>query len=113
MSLLGDIVHVNVLGNHFIILNNPKYVSEILDAKSRLYSDRPILMMAGKLVGWEGATVCRPFDDNWAQHRRLMANFMGTHAKVAEFESVIHGGVKKLLSRIVTSPERQLEHFQK
>lgn len=45
-------MHVDVLGTHIIILNEFKYAYEMLEAKGKLYSNRPSLMMAGDLVGW-------------------------------------------------------------
>ena len=69
-------------------------------------------MMAGELVGWGEGPALRPFDDIWVEQRKYMSNFLGTRSKVERFESVIHEEVKKLLSRIVVDPERQLELFQ-
>lgn len=109
----GGIVHVDVLDNHIIILNDPKYVVEILESKGRMYSERPRFMMAGELVGWGDGPALRPFDNIWTEQRKYISNFMGTRSKVEGFESVIRAEVGKLLVRIVSSnPEKQLELFQ-
>lgn len=87
-------------------------MNEILGSKSRLYSERPALMMAGKLVGWEDGPALRPFDDVWLEQRRYISNFLGTRSKIEGFESVINEEIKKLLPRLLNNPEKQLEFFQ-
>jgi hypothetical protein len=41
----GDIVHIEVLGHHFIILNSTKAAVDLLDQRSKIYSDRPNIPM--------------------------------------------------------------------
>ncbi|KAG2095906.1 cytochrome P450 [Suillus discolor] len=45
----GDITHIEVLGRHIIVLNSVKTAMDMMDSKSTLYSDRPVLPMAGEL----------------------------------------------------------------
>ncbi|GJJ15250.1 hypothetical protein Clacol_009526 [Clathrus columnatus] len=109
----GPIVHINVLGNHLIILNDAKYATEMLDSKSRLYSGRPSFIMSGQMVGWGEGPALIQFNDTWAEYRKLMANFIGTHSKVEDFEYVIHEEVKELLTRFMSMPNEYLNHFEK
>jgi len=37
----SDLVHINVLGDHTIVLNSVKATDELLERRSALYSDRP------------------------------------------------------------------------
>jgi hypothetical protein len=41
----GDVVHMEVLGNHFIILNSTKAAVELLEKRSSIYADRPYMAM--------------------------------------------------------------------
>ena len=41
----GDVVYVNALGKHLIILNSAKAANELLEQRSAIYSDRPYLPM--------------------------------------------------------------------
>ena len=41
----GDIVHLNVLGQHIVILDSVEAVKELLDRRSAIYSDRPHMPM--------------------------------------------------------------------
>jgi hypothetical protein len=42
---LGDIVYGYALGQHVIILNSRKAVTELFEKRSQIYSDRPLLPM--------------------------------------------------------------------
>ncbi|KAG1876583.1 cytochrome P450 [Suillus subalutaceus] len=48
----GDISHVEVLGQHIIVLNSVKSAVDMLDKKGTVYSDRPVLPMGGELHRW-------------------------------------------------------------
>jgi hypothetical protein len=48
---VGGIVYLEVMGNPIVVINDPKIAIEMLDKKG-FYSERPVLTMAGKLVGW-------------------------------------------------------------
>ena len=41
----GDIVYTYAMGQHIIILNSLKAVTDLFDKRSQIYSDRPILPM--------------------------------------------------------------------
>lgn len=37
----GDVIHLNILGKHFIVLNSRKAAVDLLDKRGSKYSDRP------------------------------------------------------------------------
>ena len=45
----GDVIHANVLGTHYIILNSLEAVEDLLEKRSAIYSDRPRLPMMNEL----------------------------------------------------------------
>lgn len=45
----GDIVHVTVLGQHIVMLNSAKAVTDLLERRSAVYSSRPQTTMIGDL----------------------------------------------------------------
>ncbi|TFK43947.1 cytochrome P450 [Crucibulum laeve] len=109
----GGIVYLNVLGNSIVILNDSKYALDMLDKKSRIYSDRPTLTMAGTLVGWDEGPALIPFCDTWSEYRRLFAQFMGTHSKVYEFEEVLQDENNIFLKRLLANPNNWVDHARK
>lgn len=44
---LGDIVHLNLLGKHVVVLNSYEIAKDVLEQSK--YSDRPHFTMAGEL----------------------------------------------------------------
>jgi hypothetical protein len=106
-------VHVSALGQSIIVLNEVKHAVKMLDKKSNLYSDRPTLMMAGRLVGWENTNVLLPFGDTWKEHRRMFAQFMGTRSKVDEFADVLQSGTYRYLQCLLADPAGWVGHGHK
>jgi hypothetical protein len=82
----------------------------MLDKRSSIYSDRPIVMMAGRLVGWEDSAVLLPFSDPWKKTRRTFSQFMGTRSKVDAFSDVLQGETHSYLRRILADPEGFVGH---
>ncbi|KAF9489406.1 cytochrome P450 [Pleurotus eryngii] len=106
----GGITHLSVLGKHIMILNDPKYAVDMLDKKSKIYSDRPQLIMAGDLVGWGAGPALIPFGKTWSEYRKLFAGFMGTRAKVDAFDDILNEETHRFLKSVVGKPDKWVEH---
>ena len=50
LRVAGGIVHINVLGNHIIILNRLEDAKELFEKRSQIYSDRPHIPMVDLYV---------------------------------------------------------------
>ena len=48
---VGDVVGLNILGNRILVLNSQKAISDLLDKRGHIYSDRPVFVGAGELMG--------------------------------------------------------------
>lgn len=46
---LGDIVHIQLMGQHVVIINSAETAAQIMNRA--IYSDRPRLVMAGEMYG--------------------------------------------------------------
>lgn len=51
MQSLGPIFHIRVFRRQIIILNTHKVVTDLLESRSSIYSERPILWMYGEILG--------------------------------------------------------------
>lgn len=112
-EIYGGIVHVSALGQSIIVLNDAQYALDMLDKKGRLYSDRPTLMMAGRLVGWDEGPALIQVSNTWSEYRRLFAQFMGTRAKIDAFKDVLHEETHGFMKRVLVDPEAWLRHSRK
>jgi hypothetical protein len=104
-------LHVDVLGDSIIVLNNAKHAINMLNKKSRLYSDRPTFMMASHLIGWEDGLI--PLCKTWSECRELYAQFMGTQSKIEAFEGVLQGETFGYLQHILADPVAWVGHTKK
>ncbi|KAJ3747106.1 cytochrome P450 [Lentinula detonsa] len=70
----SDIVHVNIAGHSFIILNTLEAATELLDRRSGIYSSRPRLRMLNDLIGWKWSFASMPYGAEWKAQRKLFIN---------------------------------------
>lgn len=112
-GVAGPIIHLAVFNKSIIILNDPSYATDMLDKKSRLYSDRPTLMMAGRLIGWDDVVGLVPFSERWIEHRKMLAQFMGTKVKVEGFSDVLTEETGMYLRRILEGKVEWVDHSRK
>ncbi len=110
---IGGITFVTALGQGIVVLNDPQYALDMLDKKGLLYSDRPKLVMGGQLVGWEEGPALIPVCDRWAEYRRLFSQFMGTKAKIEEFQHVMYEETNVFLKHLLAEPQDWLEHTRR
>jgi len=71
--LLGPIVYFRLFNRKSIILNSGRVALDILDARSAIYSDRPVNWMAGELAGRKRVIFLTSFmDPRFKILRRLL-----------------------------------------
>ncbi|KAG2104686.1 cytochrome P450 [Suillus discolor] len=90
----GDITHIRVLGRHIIVLNSVKTAVEMMDRKSIVYSDRPVLPMSGEL------------------QRKNLHRVIGNRAAVDVYNQVGEVETHRFLQRVLAKPDRLREHVR-
>ncbi|KAG6879997.1 hypothetical protein C0992_008204 [Termitomyces sp. T32_za158] len=100
----GKICSITVLGRTTVILNSAKTAKEILEKKSSMYSDRPVMQMAGNLVGWRNGLSLMPYGDRVRLHRRLIHGSIGSKASIQEFSFVEQAETHRFLRRVLANP---------
>ncbi|KAH9482477.1 Cytochrome P450 monooxygenase 208 [Psilocybe cubensis] len=101
----GDICSVTVLGQPVIILNSAKVARDMLDKKSAIYSDRPVLQMGGELVGWKNTMVLLPYGDRFRRYRRLFHSLIGSQSAVKRFYPAGELEARRFLRRLLIKPD--------
>jgi hypothetical protein len=51
-NALGNLIHLDAMGTHLIIINDINVAKKLLDKRSVIYFDRPQFAMAGELCSW-------------------------------------------------------------
>ncbi|KAH9474438.1 Cytochrome P450 monooxygenase 208 [Psilocybe cubensis] len=109
----GDIVSVSVLGQQIIIVNTIDQAMQMLDKKSSIYSDRPIIQMGGELVGWRNTLALLPYGDRFRNYRKLFHQAIGTHSAMSRFYVVEELETQLFLKRILSNPDDLAAHVRK
>ncbi|KAF9268235.1 cytochrome P450 [Marasmius fiardii PR-910] len=109
----GDICSVTVLGQTIIILNSLKAAVGMLDKKSSIYSDRPVLQMGGEMVGWKNTLVLLPYGDRFRRYRRLFHGSIGSQGIMARYHPTLEMETKRFLERVLKDPVHVQDHIRK
>ena len=104
-SKQGDIVYVDFLGQPVVILNSAKQASAMLDKKSAIYSDRPVLQMSAKLMGWDQITGLIPYGHQLREHRRYISHWIGSKGLVQKHQETLINENRKFLKKILADDE--------
>jgi len=113
-SHVGDISHVEVLGQHIVVLNSFKAAIGMLDKKSSIYSDRPTLTMAGELVGWNGNPTFFPYGDSLRWNRKNFHRVVGNRTAMMAYDVHLVEEIetRRFLKRVLAKPEELMEHVR-
>ena len=109
----GDICSVTVLGQPLIILNSATAAWEMLDKKSSIYSDRPVLEMGGELVGWKNTLVLLPYGDRFRRYRKLFHQLIGSPYAMSRYWSLEEHQMRDFLRRVIASPDDLSSHIRR
>ncbi|KAI0761422.1 cytochrome P450 [Irpex lacteus] len=101
----GDIVHVNVVGEHVVVLNSAKQAAALLNKKSGITADRPTLAMASELLGWKNALALTPYGHRFREYRKYFHMSMGTKSLVERHHDLMIEENRKFLRRVLHSKE--------
>ncbi|KAG1855193.1 cytochrome P450 [Suillus subalutaceus] len=108
----GDITHIEVLGRHIIVLNSVKTALEMMDSKSTLYSDRPVLPMAGELAGFKDCVAFLPYGDRFRRQRKNLHRVIGSRTAVDVYNEIEEVETRRFLKRLLANPDQLQEHVR-
>nr|BAK09388.1 cytochrome P450 [Postia placenta] len=74
----GGIVHLSVFSTHFIVLSDAGIISELLEKRSAIYSDRPYFPLASGLIGYDKFIILEPYGPRLREGRKLILNNINT-----------------------------------
>ena len=55
--ILGDMIYMSALGRSVLILNNTGIAKELIEKQAGNFSDRPMTVMAGELIGLDKVAI--------------------------------------------------------
>ncbi|KAN0084467.1 Cytochrome P450 [Tylopilus felleus] len=104
----GNLVYSQALGRDIIILNSEKVAKDLLDNRSKNYSDRPYLITSD-MCGLGFNSVFLPYGDRWRLHRRFFHQTFRPDA-VHRFLPLQHRKTCHLLRQLLGAPNQLDDH---
>ncbi|KAI0305228.1 cytochrome P450 [Multifurca ochricompacta] len=107
----SDIVHVDVLGTHIVILNSVKAANELLEKRSSLYSDRPTMKAFSSLISIDWSIALEPYGTRWRGWRKSFHENLHP-AAAHEYRPLELKAARLLLRNLLETPEGFYEHLR-
>ncbi|KAF7975968.1 hypothetical protein HWV62_8106 [Athelia sp. TMB] len=105
----SDVIHLNILGTHIVILNSLEAVMDLMKKRSAIYSARPEIPMV-QLMGMSWSLGLMPTNAEWRTQRRHFKQVFDAGAIQDYLPSVTHA-VHDLLERFRNTPEHWNKHL--
>ena len=96
-----------------IVLNSSKAAVEILDKRSANYSDRPVIMMCGEIVGWNRSLALTQYGPRFRVFRKYLSKAMGTRTSVEKFAPLQEKETAKFVAKIMADPDSLVQQIRK
>ena len=130
LDISGDMIYLNVLGQHFVILNSLEVTTDLFEKRSSNYSDRLHLTILHELyvshsfhfkdlvknadrcrMNWNISTAIMPYGLWWRQHRKLIHEHFHRNT-VAKYQPILTQEVQALLRRLLVTPDNFFHHIR-
>ncbi|KAJ4475728.1 cytochrome P450 [Lentinula aciculospora] len=109
--MYGDVIHITAFRQSIIILNSAKAIFDLLERKGGIYADRPRMVMAGDLVGWNNSPFLGQSGPRHKEYRRLFAEVLSAR-KVEEWRPLQQAKVIQLAAQLLKSPDAFRAHIK-
>jgi hypothetical protein len=102
-----------VFGQELIVLNSTKAAVDLLDKRSAIYSNRPVLMMCGEIIGWNNALALTQYGPRSRESRKYMNRLLGTRAIVERFTPLQEKEMTRFVARVIADPGSLVHQIRK
>ncbi|KAF8509202.1 cytochrome P450 [Hysterangium stoloniferum] len=99
----GDIIHMEVLGKHIVIINSVDVANDLLERRSAIYSDRPYMPILhdSNLMNMDWSFGMKRYTASWKRQRRIFTQYINSPTVKASYSlrlmSCTHGLLRSLL----------------
>jgi cytochrome P450 len=107
----GDIVYFKAAGRNIFVLNSPDVVHELLEKRSNIYSDRPVLPLGGEIMGFARGTALAQHEARHKASRKLFAQTMGK-SQAKSFWGLQEWQTTRFLQRLEETPDQLINHIR-
>ncbi|EIW84435.1 cytochrome P450 [Coniophora puteana RWD-64-598 SS2] len=107
----GDLVYCNVLGQDIVIVNSEKVAEDLMEKRSRNYSDRMDMSDMLEPYGMDFATVLLNHNATWQAHRRILQQTLRPEVVVAYQSTQLHC-TANLTQSLARAPSEWWKHIR-
>ncbi|KAK0480355.1 cytochrome P450 [Armillaria novae-zelandiae] len=107
----GDVMLVTVPRRSIIVLNTYKAAKDLLDKRSSIYSDRPLMIMHMELAGWKRLTPGLPYGEQIRAHRRIIISTLNPKA-VQQYTELQEASTLRLIKALAKTPDEFSQHLK-
>ncbi|KDQ16173.1 hypothetical protein BOTBODRAFT_107607 [Botryobasidium botryosum FD-172 SS1] len=100
----GDIVHLEAMGDHIIILNSYRTAHDLVGLRAA-YADRPVSQMISILMGWDRVVSSAPHGEKWKRYRKILHPYLHRETISRNTENMMKD-THRLLSSLMDSPDQ-------
>ncbi|KAJ7823535.1 cytochrome P450 [Mycena leptocephala] len=104
-EIYGGIMSITLMGQPFVIVNDPVIATELLDKRGSLYADRPSFDMAN-MSGWGRVLSSARYGPQFKEYRKLIGKVIGTRGHMVKFYPVKDYQANMLLKRVLENPDK-------
>ena len=108
----GDILSITTLGQTVVILNSYQAAIDMLDKKSSVYSDRPVLQMSGELCGWKDSHILLPYGERFRRERKMYHRTIGTPNAIKQYLPIEEQETRRLMHMVLENPDDLADHIR-
>ncbi|KAG2356965.1 cytochrome P450 [Suillus spraguei] len=106
----GDLVFVRILNEEIVVVNSQKIAEDLLDKRSRIYSDRPYLATL-EPYGLSISFAFLGYGDEWRRCRRLFHQTFRSESAV-KFRPMQITRAREMVANLFDDPRHYHNHFE-
>ena len=104
---------LRAFGKTIIVINDYRTAVTLLDQRSAIYSDRPVLPMLTEHMGWNNTLGLSPYGERFRRYRRLLHQFMGTRTSVEKHAPLMNREAQVFLRHVVEDASGVQDHIRR
>lgn len=104
---LGGLIYFKVFNQDIILVNSVEIAMDLLDKRSRIYSDRPQVPMV-EMTGWDFNLATMPYGEKWRAHRRMIHQKFRPQAALS-FLPIQLNATHSLLRDLLDTPDEFIQ----
>ncbi|KAJ7596168.1 cytochrome P450 [Mycena floridula] len=108
----SDVLYLEVFGKPLIILNSAQAITDIMEKRSAVYSDRPDMHMVNDLMCFYWDTAHLKYSDWWRIHRKTFHQHFQPRAVIA-YQPVQLKATSDLLRQLSETPDKFAAHVRR